>query len=153
MEMTPAQIASEYRTGKDKTKTIKVLAELNLATQRQIAEILQEQGETLPGHWIEKLAQPLQRKPRGRALTTEEVDAAILEAVVPGGDDTSSAAQSAAPSPQGEGRGTALSLDEIRQAALTLILEAAPSEPERFQGFARGVAALAAALEERTERR
>ena len=90
MEMTPAQIASEYRTGKDKTKTIKVLAELNAVTQRTIAEILQEQGETLPGHWIEKLAQPLQRKPRGRAMTPKEVDSAILEAVMPGGNDTSS---------------------------------------------------------------
>ena len=85
MEMTPAQIASEYRTGKDKTKTIKVLAELNLVTQRRIAEILQDQGEQLPGHWIEKLEKGLKTAPRGRAMTTKEVDSAILEAVTPGG--------------------------------------------------------------------
>ncbi|MBR2582545.1 MAG: hypothetical protein IKD61_04060, partial [Oscillospiraceae bacterium] len=63
MEMTEMQIASEYRTGKDKTKTIKVLAELNLVPQRRIAEILQAQGEELPKHWKEKLAQPLKRPP------------------------------------------------------------------------------------------
>ena len=104
MEMTPAQIASEYRNGKDKTKTIKVLAELNAVTQRTIAEILQEQGETLPGHWIEKLDQPLQRKPRGRAMTPKEVDSAILEAVMPGGNDTSSGPSGHLPL-KGEGMG------------------------------------------------
>ena len=69
MEMTPLQIASEYRTGKDKSKTIKVLAELNLVTQRTIAQILDEQGEELPGHWKEKLAKGLKREPKERIAT------------------------------------------------------------------------------------
>ena len=64
MEMPPLQIASEYRTAANKSKQIKVLAELNLVTQRRIAEILQEQGEELPGHWKEKLEKGLKTQPR-----------------------------------------------------------------------------------------
>ncbi len=86
MEMTPLQIASEYRTGKDKTKTIKVLAELNAVTQRRIAEILQEQGEELPTVWENTLKEPLKRKPRGpkgKGVPAREIGEAILEAVTP----------------------------------------------------------------------
>ena len=163
MEMTPLQIASEYRTGKDKTKTIKVLAELNAVTQRTIAQILDEQGEALPGHWKEKLAQPLQRPPKERIataacalprndkegpVTKKELDEAIVEAVTPENAEAVGR-QVAAPT---EG-GAALSLDEIRQAALALILDCGISEAERFQGFAKGIAALVAELEERAEER
>ena len=103
MEMTPLQIASEYRTGKDKTKTIKVLAELNAVTQRRIAEILQEQGEELPGHWKEKLAKGLKREPKERIatpacapvrndrepVTAGELRNAIVETVTPEDGDPS----------------------------------------------------------------
>ena len=122
MEMTPLQIASEYRTGKDKSKTIKVLAELNLVTQRTIAQILDEQGEELPGHWKEKLATPLKRPPKERiamaaaacrdkegAVTPGELAETIVEAMTP----ESAAITEPAPSEDG----AALSLDEIRQAA------------------------------------
>lgn len=161
MEMSPLQIASEYRTAANKSKQIKVLAELNCVTQRQIAQLLADQGEELPGHWKEKLATPLKREPVSDRYLRE----AIVEALTPETNDTSSASPRSAPSPQGEGKEVriatpacatvrndraALSLDEIRQAALRLILEAAPSEPERFQGFARGVAALVQELEERS---
>ena len=122
MEMSPLQIASEYRTAKNKSKQIGVLAELNACTQRQIAQILQEQGEELPGHWKEKLTKGLKTKPVSDRYLRES----IVEAVTP---DTSSGA--AAPprsallspgkpvpdsfpdgeSPQGEGRSAALSPD------------------------------------------
>lgn len=158
MEMTELQIASEYRTGKDKSKTIKVLAELNAVTQRQIAEILQRQGEQLPGHWIEKLARPLKRAASAPATARDINDAVLRAAMGAEGNDTSSGA-AAPPSPQGEGRGNgpqgegrekaALSLDEIRQAALELILNCGPGEPERFQGYAKGIAALVERLEEK----
>ena len=132
MEMTPLEIASEYRTAANKTKQIKVLAELNLCSHRRIAEILQEQGEELPGHWKEKLAKGLKTQPRpyrpGSApVTAGELRDAIVEAVTP---DTSSASLCSAPrsallspgkpvpdsfpdgeSPQGEGRSAALSAD------------------------------------------
>ena len=163
MEMTPLQIASEYRTGKDKTKTIKVLAELNAVTQRTIAQILDEQGEALPGHWKEKLAQPLQRKPKERIatpscatvrndkegpVTKKELDEAIVEAVTPAiqadAAEDSGPPRASAPTTGG----AALSLDEIRQAALRLIANRGPGEAERFQGFARGIAALVEELEE-----
>lgn len=167
MEMTPLQIASEYRTGKNKTKTIKVLAELNAVTQRRIAEILQEQGEELPTVWENTLKEPLKRKPRGpkgKGVPAREIGEAILEAVTP---DTSTGA-AAPPSPQGEGReeriamaacalprndSAALSLDEIRHAALSLIYVGGPLEPERFQGFCKGIAALVADLEALVEKR
>ena len=113
MEMGPLQIASEYRTGKNKTKTIQALAELNACTQRQIAQILQEQGEELPGHWKEKLAKGLKSEP----VSDRYLRKAIVEAVTPEKETadaasvTSSASLRSAPSPQGEGRGAALSLD------------------------------------------
>ena len=112
MEMSPLQIASEYRTAKNKSKQIGVLAELNCVTQRRIAEILQEQGEELPGHWKEKLEKGLKTQPRayrpGSApVSARELHEAIVEAMTP---DTSSGA-TAPPSPQGEGRSAALSPD------------------------------------------
>lgn len=145
MEMTELQIASEYRTGKDKSKTIKVLAELNAVTQRQIAEILQRQGEQLPGHWIEKLARPLKRAASAPA-TARDINDAVLRAAMgtraeePENREILRSAQDDRP---------ALSLDEIRQAALELILNCGPGEPERFQGYAKGIAALVERLEEK----
>lgn len=152
MEMTPLQIASEYRTGKNKTITIKVLAELNAVTQRQIAEILQEQGEKLPTVWETALKEPLKRPPRGpkvKGVPPREIGDAILEAVTPeaGQGDPSTALRMATK------EDAALSLDEIRHAALDLIRERSPGESVRFQGYALGVAALVRELEERVERR
>ena len=126
MEMTPLQIASEYRTGKDKTKTIKVLAELNLVSQRTIAQILDEQGEELPGHWKEKLATPLKRPPKERiataaaachdkegAVTPGELAETIVEAMTPK-DEERIATPACAPVRNDT---AALSQDESRQAA------------------------------------
>lgn len=150
MEMTELQIASEYRTGKDKTKTIKVLAELNLVTQRQIAEILQAQGEELPKHWKEKLAVPLKRPPRGKPATQREINDAVLKAAMGAKAEEfrqEPAALLPVPAP------AALSLDEIRQAALELILHSSPGDPTRFHGYALGIAALVDALQEKLEGR
>ena len=147
--MTPLQIASEYRTGRDKTKTIKVLAELNAVTQRTIAEILQEQGEPLPGHWSEKLAAPPKGKPRGPRATPKEIGEAIAEAMTP---ETGKRIATPACAPASNDN-AALSLDEIRQAALDLILNGGPGEAERYQGFCRGIAALVDKLEDRVEKR
>lgn len=151
MEMTPLQIASEYRTAANKSKQIKVLAELNLVTQRRIAEILQEQGEELPGHWKEKLATPLKREPRPAPATQKDINDAVLEAVT--GEKAEKFRQEPAALLPARVEGAALSLDEIRQAALTLILERSPGESVRFQGYALGVAALVQALEEKAEAR
>lgn len=148
MEMTEMQIASEFRTGKDKTKTIKVLAELNLVPQRRIAEILQAQGEELPKHWKEKLAQPLKRPPKEAALTPAELGAE-LAAAIPAAEELRQEPAAPLPVPAP----AALSLDEIRQAALELILTHSPGEAVRFQGYALGVAALADALREKLEGR
>ena len=90
-----------------------MLAELNACTQRQIAQILQEQGEELPGHWKEKLTKGLKTKP----VSARELHEAIVEAVTPDTSSgaaasvTSSASLRSAPSPLGEGRGAALSPD------------------------------------------
>lgn len=159
MEMTELQIASEYRTGKDKSKTIKVLAELNAVTQRQIAEILQRQGEQLPGHWIEKLARPLKRAASAPA-TARDINDAVLRAAMgtraeaPENREIPRSAQDDGATEEGRiatpaDDRAALSLDEIRQAALELILNCGPGEPERFQGYAKGIAALVERLEEK----
>lgn len=170
MEMTELQIASEYRTGKDKTNTIKVLADLNLCSQRQIAEILQEQGEELPKAWKDKLAVPLKRPPRGKPATRQDINDAVLVAAMgkssSGRGDPSTPLRSAqddsvkaradafrqepaallpVPAP------AALSLDEIRQAALELILNHSPGEAVRFQGYVLGMAALVDKLGEKLE--
>ena len=147
MEMTELQIASEYRTGLNKAKTIKVLAELNAVTQRRIAEILQEQGEELPGHWKEKLAQPLKHPPMEKALTPKELGTELAAAIPTAETFRQEPAPLLVPAP------AALSLDEIRQAALELILNRSPGEAVRFQGYALGVAALADALREKLEAR
>lgn len=148
MEMSPEQIASEYRTAANRSKQIKVLAELNLVTQRQIAEILRAQGEELPGHWKEKLAQPLRRPPREKALTPKELGTE-LAAAIPAAETFRQELAAVLPAPAP----AALSLDEIRQAALELILNRSPGEAVRFQGYALGVAALADALREKLEAR
>lgn len=145
MEMTELQIASEYRTGKDKSKTIKVLAELNAVTQRQIAEILQRQGEQLPGHWIEKLARPLKRAASAPA-TARDINDAVLQAAM---GTRAEAPENREILRSAQDDRAALSLDEIRQAALELILNCGPGEPERFQGYAKGIAALVERLEEK----
>lgn len=145
MEMTELQIASEYRTGKDKSKTIKVLAELNAVTQRQIVEILQRQGEQLPGHWIEKLARPLKLAASVPA-TARDINDAVLNAAM--GTRAEAPENREILCPAQDDR-AALSLDEIRQAALELILNCGPGEPERFQGYAKGIAALVERLEEK----
>ena len=145
MEMTELQIASEYRTGKDKSKTIKVLAELNAVTQRQIAEILQRQGEQLPGHWIEKLARPLKRAASAPA-TARDINDAVLRAAM---GTSAEAPDNREILRSAQDDKAALSLDEIRQAALELILNCGPGEPERFQGYAKGIAALVERLEEK----
>ena len=145
MEMTELQIASEYRTGKDKSKTIKVLAELNAVTQRQIAEILQRQGEQLPGHWIEKLARPLKRAASAPA-TARDINDAVLQAAM---GTRAEAPENREILRSAQYDRAALSLDEIRQAALELILNCGPGEPERFQGYAKGIAALVERLEEK----
>lgn len=145
MEMTELQIASEYRTGKDKSKTTKVLAELNAVTQRQIAEILQRQGEQLPGHWIEKLARPLKRAASAPA-TARDINDAVLRAAM---GTRAEAPENREILRSAQDDRAALSLDEIRQAALELILNCGPGEPERFQGYAKGIAALVERLEEK----
>ena len=148
MEMTPLQLASEYRTGKDKTKTIKVLAELNAVTQRRIAEILAEQGEELPGHWKEKLATPPKRPPKERPMTAGELSAEIAKAI-----QTAEKPANLIPPVQFEkAPAPALSLDEIRQTTRSLICDRSPGESARFQGFALGIALLVHELEERAER-
>lgn len=129
-----------------------MLAELNAVTQRRIAEILQEQGEELPTVWENTLKEPLKRKPRGpkgKGVPAREIGEAILEAVTPetGPGDPSTAHSMTA------WEGAALSLDEIRHAALDLIREGGPPEPERFQGFCKGIAALVADLEDLVEKR
>ena len=166
MEMTELQIASEYRTGKDKTKMIKVLADLNLCSQRQIAEILQAQGEELPKAWKDKLAVPLKRPPRGKPATRQDINDAVLVAAMGAKpsdreilrcaqDDSvkaraedfrqEPAALLPAPAP------AALSLDEIRQAALELILNSSPGEAVRFQGYVLGMSALVDRLAKKLE--
>ena len=136
MEMTALQIASEYRTGKDKTKTIKVLAELNAVTQRRIAEILQEQGEELPGHWKAKLEQPLQRKPR-EPVTQRELGEAIAQAVTPKDAEEKERIATPACTPV-RNDSAALSLDGIRQAARPAISWAQYSRLMRIIGRMEG---------------
>lgn len=56
MTMGPREIATDYRTAANKALQIKILAELNATTPLEIARILDQQGETLPKSWSEKLA-------------------------------------------------------------------------------------------------
>ena len=45
MNMTPQEIAKEYREAKDKGNQIKILADENLTDRKEIIKILREQGE------------------------------------------------------------------------------------------------------------
>ena len=45
MNMTPQEIAREYREAKDKGNQIKILADENLTDRKEIIKILREQGE------------------------------------------------------------------------------------------------------------
>ena len=45
MNMTPQEIAKEYREAKDKGNQIKILADENLTDRKEIVKILKEQGE------------------------------------------------------------------------------------------------------------
>lgn len=45
MNMTPQEIAREYREAKDKGNQIKILADENLTDRKEIIKILKEQGE------------------------------------------------------------------------------------------------------------
>jgi len=49
MEMTKGEICREYRTSKNKGKQIKILAQLNCCSVKDIREILIEGGEQLRG--------------------------------------------------------------------------------------------------------
>ena len=76
MQMGPKEIAVEYRTAVNKTKQIKVLAELNQCAERKIAEILVQEGEELPKVYQDKLQKPERRSrkfPDGES--TPEADA------------------------------------------------------------------------------
>lgn len=50
LTMTPEDICKEYRTAKNRVKQIGVLAELNACSKKEIVDILQENGEKLPGN-------------------------------------------------------------------------------------------------------
>lgn len=66
-DMKPGEIVMAYREARDKTVQIKILAECNLCTTRQIAEFLREHGEKLPANWNKRLeATPGQGNPAGR---------------------------------------------------------------------------------------
>ena len=45
MNMTPQEIAKEYREAKDKGNQIKILDDENLTDRKEIIKILREQGE------------------------------------------------------------------------------------------------------------
>ena len=45
MNMTPQEIAKEYREAKDKGNQIRILADENLTDRKEIIKILREQGE------------------------------------------------------------------------------------------------------------
>ena len=45
MNMTPQEIAKEYREAKDRGNQIKILADENLTDRKEIVKILKEQGE------------------------------------------------------------------------------------------------------------
>ena len=45
MNMTPQEIAKEYREAKDKGNQIKILADENLTDRKEIVKVLKEQGE------------------------------------------------------------------------------------------------------------
>lgn len=60
MEMTPAEICSEYRQAAHKQKQIQILAELNACTKKEIVKILSDAGEQLPGNYYKKPKQDAQ---------------------------------------------------------------------------------------------
>lgn len=56
--MDPGDIVLDYRQASNKQKQIKILADMNVCSSRDIAELLQERGEPLPKMWVDKLARP-----------------------------------------------------------------------------------------------
>ena len=83
MQMGPKEIAVEYRTAVNKTKQIKVLAELNQCAERKIAEILVQEGEELPKVYQDKLQKPERRSrkfPDGEATPADDAPAPVSPA-------------------------------------------------------------------------
>ena len=54
-EMDPGEIVREYRTAANKTKIVRILADRNLCSGRDIAEFLAGQGEELTKAWADAL--------------------------------------------------------------------------------------------------
>ena len=48
MQMTEGEIVREYRTAKNRTKQISILADLNECSKKTIREILERKGEQVP---------------------------------------------------------------------------------------------------------
>ena len=83
MQMGPKEIARDYRTAANKTKQIKVLAELNQCAERKIAEILVQEGEELPKVYQDKLQKPERRSrkfPEGEATPEDDAPAPVSPA-------------------------------------------------------------------------
>lgn len=58
MTMTNEEICREYRQAKTPLKQIRILADLNGCTKREIAEILREAGEELPAQFVKGPPRP-----------------------------------------------------------------------------------------------
>lgn len=58
MTMTNEEICREYRQAKTPLKQIRILADLNGCTKREIAEILREGGEVLPAQFVKGPPRP-----------------------------------------------------------------------------------------------
>jgi len=58
MTMTNEEICREYRQAKTPLKQIRILADLNGCTKREIADILREGGEELPAQFVKGPPRP-----------------------------------------------------------------------------------------------
>lgn len=84
MIMTDEEICREYRQAKTPLKQIRILADENGCTKREIAEILREAGEELPAQFVKGPPRPNAETERkaledaGLILPTPVRDAEIL---------------------------------------------------------------------------
>lgn len=122
LQMDPGEIVREYRAAANKTKHVRVLADLNACTGRDIAELLADQGEELTAYWQTVVAKP---RGRGRGRPKAQPAAVITEAP-------------AEPLP-----GQATFFDGEAEAALDALTEPTPTpapepEPRRELVLAKG---------------
>lgn len=79
-QMEPDLIVTDYRQAANKQKQIEILANLNLCSPREIACLLRDHGEELPGRWVKQLEKPSKMSEEHRRRMSEAAKARAAKA-------------------------------------------------------------------------